>query len=344
MFDEEKTTQSAAPFAFELVGVRGPLTGQRFPLGLDTVTLGRTPDNLVQLQSARASRKHCEIRVQAGQIVLIDLNSSNGTYLNAQRVATQTLQPGDEISIGDEAYVVVRPGQAPAAARATAGPVASAPAMPAPAAPLPPQAPPSGGLFAAPAGPPNFGAPPGPPAGGGQPLFGAPPGPSPYPPPAAPPPPPASLPIPSFLGVMTAPKPFGGPPPAAKVSQGFVDEKTEPPPAMPGFMPDFNAPAAAPTGFAPVQPANYGAPPGPAGSYGAPPGPPPGPAGNYGAPPGPAGNFGGPPGGFAPVAAPPPAPAGPGPRMVNCPTCQRAIDARYSHCPYDATELPKSAW
>lgn len=365
--DEEEMTSRSTPFSFELVAVRGPLAGLRFPLGLDIVTLGRTPDNIVQLQSPRSSRKHCEIRPQSSQLVMVDLNSSNGTFVNGQRVPTQVLQPGDEVSIGEESYQVVRVGEEPIVRPAAV--VAPPVAAPAPMAAPPPQVQAYGVAPPAPA-PVLFGAPPGPPA--------APPPPAAFnPPPAmAPPPPPAPLPIPSFLGVSGSPAPFGGPPPVFVASAAppvSFDDKTEPPPAMPGYMPDFNAPQQAPTGFAPVRAAPsqqqvFGAPPGPPApqqGFGAPPGPP----GGFGGPPAPSG-FGPPPGppspsGFGPppVAPPqqgygqgpsspsgnygrPPVAAPEPPKMVTCPMCQRAVDARYTHCPYDATPLPSAnpAW
>ncbi|MEI8254232.1 MAG: FHA domain-containing protein [Deltaproteobacteria bacterium] len=292
-------TARTVPYAFELVGLRGPLAGQRFPLGLDVVSMGRTPDNLVQLQSPRSSRKHCEIRPQGGVLVLVDLNSSNGTFLNGQRVAQQVLAIGDEVSIGEEAYGFVAAGEAFVPRGAGAPP----PAPPGMSAGMPHAAPP------APLGAPP--PPPAPPMAPPPPSYGAPPA-----PPMAPPPP---LPIPSFLGVTGPVQPFGGPPPVgpqAPAAPAYYDDRTEPPQAMPGFMPDFNAPPPSPTGFAPVQ----APPPGYA------PGPPPSPSGFGPVPTGSAHH--------ARPAAPEP------PRMVACPMCQRAVDARYTHCPYDATPLP----
>jgi pSer/pThr/pTyr-binding forkhead associated (FHA) protein len=73
--------------------------GQKFPLGEDDVTLGRDAANTVVVASDQASRKHARIFVSGGAHVLVDLDSTNGTFLNSKLVKEQTLRHGDVIRI-----------------------------------------------------------------------------------------------------------------------------------------------------------------------------------------------------------------------------------------------------
>ncbi|MER6000082.1 FHA domain-containing protein [Nonomuraea angiospora] len=87
-----------------IVGHDGPLTDRHFPLGDTPTTFGRRQDCSVVLSSERASRRHAEIRHEAGRYILHDLGSRNGTLVNGRRVTSQVLQPGDLITIGDEQF------------------------------------------------------------------------------------------------------------------------------------------------------------------------------------------------------------------------------------------------
>jgi len=64
-------------------------------------TLGRKPDNDIVVADDSASREHAEIYCQGDQIVITDLESTNGTYVNRERIVKpHVLQPGDQIRIG----------------------------------------------------------------------------------------------------------------------------------------------------------------------------------------------------------------------------------------------------
>jgi ABC-type multidrug transport system ATPase subunit/pSer/pThr/pTyr-binding forkhead associated (FHA) protein len=70
------------------------------PLNAPVITLGRAPDNMVVLNHPQVSAHHARLeRVQNGYRI-IDLNSTNHVYINARRVTSQVLTPGDEIRIG----------------------------------------------------------------------------------------------------------------------------------------------------------------------------------------------------------------------------------------------------
>ena len=73
--------------------------GKRYPLGDDDVTLGREEGNTVVVPSDQASRRHARIFVSGGSHVLVDLDSTNGTFLNSKLVKEQTLRHGDVLRI-----------------------------------------------------------------------------------------------------------------------------------------------------------------------------------------------------------------------------------------------------
>ena len=83
----------------------GPLG--RIVLGTTKVTIGRAPDNTLVLGDSRVSSHHAEIRPEGQYFSLVDLGSTNGTYLNEQMVysgAPRLLQPGDTIRLGDTRF------------------------------------------------------------------------------------------------------------------------------------------------------------------------------------------------------------------------------------------------
>ncbi|MFE4970461.1 FHA domain-containing protein [Streptomyces sp. NPDC056660] len=88
-----------------LVGLEGLLAGERIPV-LDTrVTFGRNSENTVVISSLSVSRFHAEIVFDEDKgYVLSDLESSNGTLVNGEEVESRLLQPGDEISLGDQEF------------------------------------------------------------------------------------------------------------------------------------------------------------------------------------------------------------------------------------------------
>jgi pSer/pThr/pTyr-binding forkhead associated (FHA) protein len=77
----------------------GAEPGRRYPLADDDVTLGREEGNTVAIGSDQASRRHARIFVSGGAHVLVDLESTNGTFLNSKLVKEGTLRHGDVIRI-----------------------------------------------------------------------------------------------------------------------------------------------------------------------------------------------------------------------------------------------------
>lgn len=64
------------------------------------VTIGREEGNALRLNDERVSRYHAKIQIEDNDIILTDLDSTNGTRVNGAAVQIRRLRPGDQVSIG----------------------------------------------------------------------------------------------------------------------------------------------------------------------------------------------------------------------------------------------------
>ncbi len=93
-------------------------TLKEVPLGTSPVTIGRAPDNDIPIDNLAVSNYHARVYVEAGSLVVEDLNSLNGCFLNDIRVERSLLKDGDAILIGkhqilvDQAHDAVLPADA----------------------------------------------------------------------------------------------------------------------------------------------------------------------------------------------------------------------------------------
>ena len=88
---------------FQFVMRSGPTPGVTYPLEGDQLTIGRDSSNGVAINDAEVSRKHSRLSFQGGKYVLEDLGSTNGTFVNGQRLAGPVvLKPGDVVSLGEQ--------------------------------------------------------------------------------------------------------------------------------------------------------------------------------------------------------------------------------------------------
>jgi len=95
---------NAAPLSFgELQPVGG---GDPIPLLKETLMIGRRESCDIVLRFPNVSGTHCELSLVAGQWVVKDLGSSNGTKVNGTRVSEGPVGPGDRLSIGRHEYEV----------------------------------------------------------------------------------------------------------------------------------------------------------------------------------------------------------------------------------------------
>src|SRR2546430_1078374 len=110
----------------ELRFVRGPRAGQSYPLDDNaTVIIGRGVDTTFRIQDPSISRRHCQITNSPQGVLIADLGSSNGTYVNGQRIGTWTqLQPNDQVMLGNNEILIASP--TPTGAAAAAAPAGGA--------------------------------------------------------------------------------------------------------------------------------------------------------------------------------------------------------------------------
>src|SRR5207248_10139463 len=64
------------------------------------VTIGREEGNMLRLNDERVSRFHAKIQLDNGEVILTDLESTNGTRVNGHVVQIRRLRPGDRVGIG----------------------------------------------------------------------------------------------------------------------------------------------------------------------------------------------------------------------------------------------------
>lgn len=92
---------------FELVLTDKDGTQQRFPVGPSGLTIGRTPEADVHLETPHVSRRHARVWVEDGQLMVEDLASRNGVGVDRRRVGRASLDVGQELCIGDTRLRVV---------------------------------------------------------------------------------------------------------------------------------------------------------------------------------------------------------------------------------------------
>jgi len=81
---------------------RGPTPGLVYDLEEEVITIGRGSKNQIVIQDNEVSREHCRLIRLMADFEVVDLGSSNGTYVNGARVeGTRLLQPGFLIELGD---------------------------------------------------------------------------------------------------------------------------------------------------------------------------------------------------------------------------------------------------
>ncbi|MDP9322119.1 MAG: FHA domain-containing protein [Acidobacteriota bacterium] len=91
-----KTSEDAeAPFTFRI------LPG-------NIKTMGRSPGAEFVVDAAMVSRLHCRLTAGATELEVVDLESTNGTFVNGQRVTQATLKEGDTLGVGRVDLVVMR--------------------------------------------------------------------------------------------------------------------------------------------------------------------------------------------------------------------------------------------
>jgi len=110
----------------KLVILNQGMTGRAFELNVERTTVGRVEDNTFQIADPSVSSHHAEIVLRGTEILIRDLNSTNGTFLNGEKISEVVLKPGQVLRFGqvelkmDDGQPVVASASAPAPAPAPA--------------------------------------------------------------------------------------------------------------------------------------------------------------------------------------------------------------------------------
>ena len=121
----------------KLVILNQGMTGRTFELNIERNTVGRVEDNTFQIADGSVSSHHAEVILRGNDIVILDLDSTNGTFINNEKITESILRPGQtlrfgqvELKIDDGRPVTAPPPPAPGAPSAPAPAGAPAAAMP----------------------------------------------------------------------------------------------------------------------------------------------------------------------------------------------------------------------
>ena len=93
-FDVESIQEAVPARPAQLI-----IAGRAVPIDQPFITLGRSIDNDIILESDDVSRQHAQIKLRQGRYVLTDLNSANGTRVNGQPITEHVLHDGDLIQL-----------------------------------------------------------------------------------------------------------------------------------------------------------------------------------------------------------------------------------------------------
>jgi pSer/pThr/pTyr-binding forkhead associated (FHA) protein len=84
----------------KLVLLSAGMTGRTHDLIVDKTTIGRVEDNTFQIAEPSVSSHHCEVLLRGKDVVIKDLNSTNGTFINGEKVTESPIKPGQILRLG----------------------------------------------------------------------------------------------------------------------------------------------------------------------------------------------------------------------------------------------------
>jgi len=104
--------QAAGQKAFALKFISGKYQGGEFPLKMEKqIVIGRSSELDMVLVEDMVSRKHAKITVAGGKITIEDLGSTNGTFVNGEKIKQARLKEGDRILIGTSILKLIHQGE-----------------------------------------------------------------------------------------------------------------------------------------------------------------------------------------------------------------------------------------
>ncbi len=107
------------------------MIGRAHELAVERTTIGRVEDNTFQIADPSVSSHHCEALLRGSEVLIRDLNSTNGTFINDTRITEGVLKPGQILRLGQVELKLENgetSGVPPPAATTAAAPPAPAPA------------------------------------------------------------------------------------------------------------------------------------------------------------------------------------------------------------------------
>jgi len=113
----------------KLVLLSAGMTGRTHELKVDKTTIGRVEDNTFQIAEPSVSSHHCEVLLRGSDVVVRDLNSTNGTFINGEKVTETLIKPGQVLRLG-QIEMRLETDSTPSSV-----PVPSSPSTPAPTTP-----------------------------------------------------------------------------------------------------------------------------------------------------------------------------------------------------------------
>src|SRR5271169_2101394 len=76
-------------------------TGKAYELTVDKTTIGRVDDNTFPIPEGSVSSHHCEVLLRGSDVVINDLNSTNGTFINGRQITGEAaIKPGQILRLG----------------------------------------------------------------------------------------------------------------------------------------------------------------------------------------------------------------------------------------------------
>ncbi|TAL00661.1 MAG: FHA domain-containing protein [Verrucomicrobia bacterium] len=84
----------------KLVILSESLKGRSHELSVDKTTVGRVEDNTFPIAESSVSSHHCEILLRGSDVLVRDLNSTNGTFINGEKITEAVLKPGQSLRLG----------------------------------------------------------------------------------------------------------------------------------------------------------------------------------------------------------------------------------------------------
>jgi pSer/pThr/pTyr-binding forkhead associated (FHA) protein len=84
----------------KLVLLSPGMTGRTHELKAEKTTIGRVEDNTFQIAEASVSSHHCEVLLRGNDVVVRDLNSTNGTFINEEKITEKPIKPNQILRLG----------------------------------------------------------------------------------------------------------------------------------------------------------------------------------------------------------------------------------------------------